>query len=412
MKSSPAIRFVDKHVGTICCAVLSLFPRLFRRRDEGVVRNVLFIELFEMGASIMAYPSVHHVLKQHPGAKIYVLTTRGIRASWLKIAEIPPEQVLALEDSSIFAFLFSFLGCVRRINALAIDVIIDLELFLRITALFCFCLKATRKAGFYRYNLEGLYRGSLHDVQCHFNQNSHISRNFLALTKTALAGTADYPEHKNAIPLEELTLSRYQSKPEIFEELAGRLGLPLGEPYVVVAPDVGANLSVRNYPIDRLAVVLQRLLANRPELGIYLIGTVENEPICNQLVELVADSRTVSLAGKTSMDELFELLVGSSLLISNDNGPVHFAALTDTPTLALYSTDSPFVYGSLGRCLILYSYYQCSPCIMAYNNKNSSCVDNKCLQAILPETVLDGAMKVLEGTANFRTINDSIPYLF
>ena len=412
MKASPAIRILDRTIGSLACFVLSIL-QLFGKKgaEDRSVKNILLIELFEMGASIMAYPSVHYVKKNFPDAKIFVLTTQSIRSSWLKIQGIDDGNIFAIRESNIFDFLWSFFEIAKQLNRKKIDVVIDFELFYRITALFSFFIRSRYKAGFHKYNLEGLYRGSIYNIRCHFNQNSHISKNFLALTKTALTFSNDYPEYKNSIGVDELTYDTYQSNAETFRSLKDRMQVSLEVPYILLSPDVGPNLSCRNYPIPQLVAVIENLLLTHPDFRIFLIGTEENVAICNTITAIVKSDRVMSFAGKTTMDELFELLIRARLLISNDNGPVHFATLTNTPTLALYSTDSPFVYGSLGKCLILYSFYQCSPCIMAYNHKNSQCMDNKCLQAISPSTVTEFAEKILAGKVTFGTINNTTPYL-
>jgi ADP-heptose:LPS heptosyltransferase len=413
MKSSATIRTLDRYIGSLLCFILSLGKRFgISKNADKNIKNILLIELFEMGASIMAYPSIHYIRKNFPDANIYILTTESIKASWLKINEIKKENVFALAEISLVAFLISFYKSVRIINQKKIDVVIDFELFYRITAIFSCFISAKTKAGFFRYSLEGLYRGSIHNVRCHFNQNSHVSRNFLALTKSALKTSNDYPEYKNSISVSELTYGHYESNSLLLPDLEREINRSLNIPFLTISPDVGPNLSCRNYPIEQLIVVIKKLLILYPTYNIFLIGTQENVSVCNRIIDAVHSERLISLAGKTSMDQLFELLLKAKLLISNDNGPVHFATLTDTPTLALYSTDSPFVYGSLGKCLILYSFYQCSPCIMAYNHKNSLCSNNRCLQVIAPERVVDFAVKILQGNANYRTINNETPYLF
>jgi ADP-heptose:LPS heptosyltransferase len=367
-----------------------------------------------MGASIMTSPSIRFIRTQFPEAKIYVLTTQSIRPSWLKISELEPNRVLALKEDGIFSFLFSYLHVLRALNRVQLDAVIDFELFFRITAIFSFFIKSRKKGGFLRYHLEGLYRGSIYNSGCHFNQNTHIAKNFLALTKTVLGDSKDFPQYKNILAVEELSLPLYQPQANVSVELSAKILEFMSEPYFLVAPDVGPNLSVRNYPLDRLAVVLKEILQEFPGYRAGIIGTKENISTSDKLGQLVQSERLVSLAGLTTMDELFGLLRGAKLLISNDNGPVHFAAMTDTPTLALYSTDSPFVYGSLGKCLILYSFYQCSPCIMAYNHKRSDCSDNKCLQAIPTSTVSSFARRILRNDPSIRyqTINNATPYLY
>jgi len=407
---------MDRHVGSLICFFLSGLGRFVPRPkpvESRNVRNILLIELFEMGASIMTYPAVLYLREHAPQARIHVLTTRSIRPSWLKISEIDPNCVHGLEEKSVLSFLLSFWRIRRQLNRLPLDLVIDFELFFRITAIFSFFLRAIRKGGFQRYHLEGLYRGSIYDSGCHFNQNTHISRNFLALTKTVLAGTHHLPEHKGAIGLEELQVGSYQSQKPVRLGLDQKIPGFFSSPYLLVAPDVGPNLPVRNYPLDRLQTVIRGLLKEFPDHQVGLIGTKENRGPCEELKSRIGGHRITVLAGNTSMDELCELLLDARLLISNDNGPIHFAALTQTPTLALFSTDSPFVYGPLGRSVILYSHFQCSPCIMAYNHKQSDCTDNKCLQAIPPEAVLDLACRMLKRDPGirYRTINNQSPYL-
>ena len=415
MTSSPSIRWMDRYIGSFACLILSILGRLsFKKSRRGPFKNILLIELFEMGASIMTSPSIRFIRTQFPEAKIYVLTTQSIRSSWLKIAELEPSRVLALKEDGVFSFLFSYLQVLKNLNRIQMDAVIDFELFFRITAIFSFFIKAGKKGGFLRYHLEGLYRGSVYDSGCHFNQNTHISKNFLALTKTVLGDSNDFPQYKSNLTVEELVLTPCPIQENVVADLKKKIPDFILGPYLLVAPDVGPNLSVRNYPLDRLSEVLREILKEFPGYRVGMIGTRENGPSCDKLAQLVQSDRLVSLAGRTTMDELFELLRSARLLISNDNGPVHFAAMTDTPTLALYSTDSPFVYGSLGKCLVLYSFFQCSPCIMAYNHKRSDCSDNKCLQAIPVSTVSSFALRILRNdpAIQYRTINNTTPYLY
>ena len=200
MKSSSTIRIFDRYLGSFACLVLSSFRFLTETPlKNSKIKNILIIEFFEMGASIMATPSIRYIKRHFPEANIFVLTTEGIKPSWLKIGELNEEFIFSLKEKNLFSFILSFFKHIFLIRKLEIDVIIDFELFFRVTALFSFFIKAHSKSGFFRYNMEGLYRGSIYNKPCHFNQNSHISRNFLALTKTALSTQKDLPNFKNSI---------------------------------------------------------------------------------------------------------------------------------------------------------------------------------------------------------------------
>ena len=90
---------MDRYIGSLACFMLSLLGRLpFSRSKKGPIKNILLIELFEMGASIMTSPSLRFIQARFPEARIYVLTTQSIRSSWLKIGDLEPGRVLALKE--------------------------------------------------------------------------------------------------------------------------------------------------------------------------------------------------------------------------------------------------------------------------------------------------------------------------
>lgn len=418
MKGSKGLYFVDRGAGILLSAALSglnTIQRLFASKPKPV-RTVLVIELFEMGAAIMIAPSLHFLKATVPGVKILALASRTTSSAWKSLQLIDDENILAIDDSSPFAFVTSCLTQIWSLRKQNIDLVIDYNLFVRISAVLTGLVKAPRKAGFFNPGVEGLYRGRIHNIRSVFNQNAHISRNFLALTKTAVLEKNDVPNFKGHVPLEELELPHYKSdeaqRAGVMEKLAALFpGLNAGDPLLVVSQDVGPNLSMRNYPVSSFAVCLNTLLKKNPLLKIVLVGTSADEKSASEILDLVKDPRCRSLCGKTSFAELMALLGLARAVFCNDNGIAHFAALTRTAVVTLFSTDAPTMYGPLGTCSILYSYYHCSPCISAYNHKRSTCTDNKCLQAIAPETVVPYLERALAGGLVGRTVNGERPYV-
>jgi ADP-heptose:LPS heptosyltransferase len=134
---------MDRYIGSFACLILSILARLtFKKSRRGPFKNILLIELFEMGASIMTSPSIRLIRTQFPDANIYVLTTQSIRSSWLKIGELEPSRVFALREDGVFSFLLSYLEVLRTLNRNQMSAVIDFELFFRITAIFSFFIKA------------------------------------------------------------------------------------------------------------------------------------------------------------------------------------------------------------------------------------------------------------------------------
>ena len=88
----------------------------------------------------------------------------------------------------------------------------------------------------------------------------------------------------------------------------------------------------------------------------------------------------------------------SSLLVPNDGGPGHFAAMTPMPTIIFYGPETPLLYGPIDeKARNLFLGFSCSPCVTAYNHRNSPCDgDNLCLKMIEPHQVLARALEILE----------------
>src|SRR5262245_1945250 len=389
MRGSKILRLADRYVGGALCGLLSI-PVLIapsRRVGSGKPRKILVIELFEMGAATMIAPSLSYLLEEQPAAELYCLTTEGMKEAWAALGLIPSENVLTIKDTGILGFGLSALRQVWSLRRMHFDLVIDYGLFLRAPAILVALLGAKRRAGFHRYECEGLSRGRIYDLPCAFNQNVHIAKNFLALSKTAFEEHDDYPNFKGTIRNEELRLPEYRSTAETRESLLRKLapafpGGVSGRRILVVSHDVGPNLVVRNYPRDRFIPVIRQTLEQNRDLLVVLVGTDGEEASAVEIVRALESERCISMCGKTTLPELLELLKMAAAVLCNDNGIGHFAALTRTQTVALFSADSPFMYGPLGPCTVLYSFFHCSPCVSAFNQKHSRCTDNKCLKEI------------------------------
>lgn len=407
------MRRADRYLGQVVCVLLSPFKRKVKASSR---RRILFIEFFEMGTAIMSYAALKYVKGKLPESELHVLCVKGNKESWELLGLLPAQNIHGVAGESVMGFLFSLLGTIRKLRRKRFDLVVDFDKFTRLSAITSFLIGARQIAAFYRYEYEGLYRGHFVDLACSFNQNAHIAKNFLALCKTALAEEPHYPNYKGPVTQLEIQLPPFKSDPDIARQMKERAKgiFPdwKEEPLILVNPDVGANLAIRNYPAHHYVEVIKGILARRADARVLLIGVRENAGVCEQIVAAVRSERCGNFCGRTrSLVELIEIINISRLLISNDNGPVHFGSLTATPILALFSTDSPFVYGPLGNCVILYTFFHCSPCISFLNNKRSRCTNNLCLQTLEPGKVLESAMRILEGQISYRTINGEWSYL-
>ena len=112
------------------------------------------------------------------------------------------------------------------------------------------------------------------------------------------------------------------------------------------------------------------------------------------LVKRVGASRCFSLAGETTLRQLLVLYSLADVLVTNDSGPAHFAALTPIHTVTLFGPETPLLFAALTpRNLPLWAGIACSPCVSALNNRQSACRDNVCMQRITPDQVFQAVCK-------------------
>jgi len=105
-------------------------------------------------------------------------------------------------------------------------------------------------------------------------------------------------------------------------------------------------------------------------------------------VRQVGSERCFSLAGKTTLRQLLVLYTLAEVLATNDSGPAHFAALTPIDVVTLFGPETPALFAALTpRNHVLWSGIVCSPCVNAFNNRESQCKNNICMQRITVEQV-------------------------
>jgi O-antigen biosynthesis protein len=105
-------------------------------------------------------------------------------------------------------------------------------------------------------------------------------------------------------------------------------------PLIVIQP--GAGTVMRQWPVQHFAD-LADLLVYHHDANIMLIGTTDEEPIATRVLDLLRNQRTMSVVGRTSMEELQLILKAADIMIGNNSGPHHMAAAIGTPTIGIHS---------------------------------------------------------------------------
>ena len=162
----------------------------------------------------------------------------------------------------------------------------------------------------------------------------------------------------------------------------------------------GGALPIRAWPEDSYIALAKTLIANGCAVGV--IGLPEDTPQAQRVLHAVNHPLCIGLTGYTrNLRELLMLFHNAELLVTNDGGPGHFASLTPIDVIAFFGPETGRLYGPISeRATVLESGMACSPCLTAYNHRDSFCDgDNQCLKRIAPDPVLADALRYLQADA-------------
>lgn len=394
-------RAVDRLAGVPICAVLSLYERLksafVRPANVAQPRRILIVLLSEMGSLVLAQPMFAELKRRYPGAVLHMLMFAKNREVLDLLGVMPKENVITLNDKSLGEFAGDSLDAIRRMRALDFDVVIDCELFSRVSSIFSYLSGAKVHVGFHPHTQEGLYRGSFMNRKVLYNPYRHLSQQFLTLVDAIEAGgrplAKGVPHEVGAPP--PLQFAGDEVAREV-AQLEKDFPVLEGKKLVLVYPD-GGILPIRAWPPEYYEQLCDELLKDGYALG--LIGLPEAKPLAQRIVAHCDHDHCIDLTGYTrNVRHLLAVFQRASLLVTNDGGPGQFAALTALPTLVFFGPETPALYSPLASNIhCLFTGLSCSPCLTAYNHRNSPCDgNNQCLRRITPEEVLARARTLLQ----------------
>ena len=393
-------RRIDHYVGTIICRIFSIYYKIFKKRPRPEKpKRILIILLSEMGALVLGYPMFHRLKEKYPGASLHIMLFEKNREVVELLGIIPPENIMAIDDRSLPVFMRTALAALFQMRRLNIDAVIDCELFSRISSILSFLSGAAIRVGFHPHTQEGLYRGNFMNRPVPYNPYHHISRQFLTLVD-AIESPTD-PRAKRLPADDNLKIPAMTFEAGEIEDARRRLlekAPAIGEKKIVLIYPGGGLLPIRAWPLDYYCSLTEALLERG--YAVCVIGLAEDKPVARTILSHTHNDNCVDLTGYTrTIRELMRIFHLATLLITNDGGPGHFAAMTPIPTIIFYGPETPKLYGPIDeKAQNLYLGLSCSPCVTAYNHRNSPCDgDNRCLKMITPEVVLTKAIKILEG---------------
>jgi lipopolysaccharide heptosyltransferase II len=165
-------------------------------------------------------------------------------------------------------------------------------------------------------------------------------------------------------------------------------GVPREAQFLVLNPGAAYG-SAKRWHVDRFADVADSL-AHELQLHVALIGSEQERPTAQQIRNRMKKPAAI-LTGRTSLETLIGVLAESSLMITNDSGPMHIAAALGVPTVAVFGPTDERVTGPCGpRTRIVKNPVECSPCLL-----RECPIDHRCMNGVTVDDVCNAARNLI-----------------
>jgi len=142
---------------------------------------------------------------------------------------------------------------------------------------------------------------------------------------------------------------------------------------IAVCPGAEFGAAKRWFP-DRFAAVM-REVSELKQVQWVLVGVAKDAAAGAEIVAATRGLIVENAIGRTGLAELIEVLKGCDLLLTNDTGTMHLAALLGLPLVAVFGSTEPRLTGPLGpEKIIVQHRVPCGPCFRRECHLDFACM--------------------------------------
>jgi ADP-heptose:LPS heptosyltransferase len=391
-----SMRVLDRWAGVPISIVLTAFRKvgdLFQRNADESPKRIVIIKLVEQGATVIAAPAIQRAVELVGRDNVFFAVFDENRPILDLLDLIPPENVLEIRSGGLITVALDTLRVIFRLRREHVDTAVDFEFFSRFSGALTYLSGAKKRIGFHSYAGEAGYRGDLMTHRVAYNIRLHASQTYRMLVD-AISVDADQLPTLGFTPMKAMREPKFDPdagdvvrvRSMLDERFAGRPWSPM----VLLNANAGDLLPIRRWSDECYIELAIRLLDYDPGLCIALTGAESERVGAEALAGEIASDRCVSVAGQTTLTELFALYSLSEVMVTNDSGPAHYATMTPIDVVTLFGPESPDVFGARSdRSHPLWAGLACSPCVNAFNQRVTKCTNNLCMQHISVDEVFE-----------------------
>ncbi len=308
-----------------------------------------------LGDAVMSVPAVRAIKRGRPDVHVTIAAPDKIASMWKLIPEV--DAIIPLPDGSLLPF-------VRRLRQqMPFDVAILFPNSLRV-ALESWVSGIPRRVGYRGHWRSWLVNQIVREPRKP-GPPEHHSLRFLRIARQCGAETSniEVPKPNQTSNIKHQTL----------------IGLCPGAEY---GP-------AKRWLQERFAEAAAKITAQSSAQWI-LFGTKNDAAIGEQIAAAIGD-HCVNRIGQTTLEQLIDELRRCRLLVTNDTGTMHLAALVGVPVVAVFGSTEPLLTGPLGNGhTILRHHVECSPCFL-----RECPIDFRCMKAVSADEVAGAVLSML-----------------
>ena len=309
-----------------------------------------------LGDAVMSVPAVRAIKNGRPDVHVTIAAPAKIAAMWKLIPEV--DTIIPLSEGS-------FLSVVRLLKQqLVFDMAILFPNSLRV-ALETSLSGIPRRVGYRGHWRSWLVNQIVREPRKP-RPPEHHSQRFLRIARECGAETSN-------------TEIQRPNQTSNIKHQTLKIGLCPGAEY---GP-------AKRWLPQRFAEAAAKITAQSSAQWI-LFGTKNDVATGEQIATAIGD-HCVNRIGQTTLDQLIDELRQCSLLLTNDTGTMHLAALLGVPVVAVFGSTEPRLTGPLGDGhAILRHHVECSPCFL-----RECPIDFRCMKAVSTDEVAEAVLSML-----------------
>lgn len=362
------------------------------------IKRILCVRLDNLGDVLMTTPALHALRESGPGRHITLLGSRSgaALAPYLDDVDdvIEYEAPWVANPSASSRSLADDQRMQERLRRGNFDAAVIFTVYSQSplpAAMLCYLAGIPRRLAHCRENPYALLTDWLREPEPQQRTRHEVERQ-LDLVRQVGAHAPDTRMRFTVHESDRRTLTKQLAARGVRADANG------SAPWIVLHP--GATAASRRYPPERFGQVATRL-AQETGAPILITGGASERDLVEAVIASAAPrvrAQLHDMSGALTLGELAALIERTSVLVSNNSGPVHLASALGTPVVDLYALTNPQHTPWQTPHRVLFRDVECRWCYRSVCPQHH----HACLLGVTPGEVVTAALE-LRAEAQSRT---------